>query len=94
VIKVRSTARGRPADLGAIADAITGLSRLACDRGGQSEALDINPLICGPSGAVAADVPVMPRALPSAAGASPQAEPGADPRPAATARIMEEGGLA
>lgn len=61
-------ARGRPAaDLGAIADAITGLSRLACDLGGQIEALDINPLICGPSGAVAADVLVMPRARPSAA---------------------------
>ena len=49
--------RGQPpADLGAIADAITGLSRLACDLGDALDALDINPLICGPSGAVAADV--------------------------------------
>ena len=44
--------RGQPAaDLGAIADAITGLSRLACDLGDALDALDINPLICGPSGA-------------------------------------------
>ena len=49
--------RGQPpADLDAIADAITGLSRLACDLGDALDALDINPLICGPSGAVAADV--------------------------------------
>ena len=52
--------RGQPpADLGAIADAITGLSRLACDLGDALEALDINPLICGPSGAIAADVLVV-----------------------------------
>ena len=53
--------RGQPpADLGAIADAITGLSRLACDLGDALDALDINPLICGPSGAIAADVLVVP----------------------------------
>ena len=57
--------RGQPpADLGAIADAITGLSRLACDLGDALAALDINPLICGPSGAVAADVLLIPRAHP------------------------------
>jgi succinyl-CoA synthetase beta subunit len=59
---VLSGARGqRPADLDAIADAITGLSRLAADLGDLLDALDINPLICGPSGAVAADVLVVPR---------------------------------
>jgi acetate---CoA ligase (ADP-forming) len=53
--------RGQPpADLGAITDAITGLSRLACDLGDALDALDINPLICGPSGAVAADVLAVP----------------------------------
>jgi hypothetical protein len=53
--------RGQPpADLDAIADAITGLSRLACDLGDALDALDINPLICGPSGAVAADVLAVP----------------------------------
>jgi len=54
---VLAGARGqRPADLDAIAGAITGLSDLAADLGDLLEALDINPLICGPSGAVAADV--------------------------------------
>jgi hypothetical protein len=59
---VLAGARGqRPADLDAIADAITALSRLAVDLGDLVDALDINPLICGPSGAVAADVLVVPR---------------------------------
>jgi acyl-CoA synthetase (NDP forming) len=55
--------RGQPsADLDAIADAITGLSRLACELGDVLDALDINPLICAPSGAMAADVLLVPRA--------------------------------
>jgi acyl-CoA synthetase (NDP forming) len=59
---VLAGARGQPpADLGAIADAITGLSRLACDLGDVLDALDINPLICGPSGVAAADVLVVVR---------------------------------
>jgi acyl-CoA synthetase (NDP forming) len=59
---VLTGARGQPpADLDAIADAITGLSRLSCDLGDLLDALDINPLICGPSGAVAADVLVVIR---------------------------------
>ncbi len=54
---VLAGARGQPpADLDAIADAIAGLSELAADLGDLLAALDINPLICGPSGAVAADV--------------------------------------
>jgi acetate---CoA ligase (ADP-forming) len=58
---VLAGARGQlPADLGAIADAITALSGLACDLGDVLAALDINPLICGPSGAVAADVLAVP----------------------------------
>jgi len=44
----------------AITDAITGLSRLACDLGDTLEALDINPLICGPAGAIAADAFLVP----------------------------------
>ena len=53
--------RGQPpADMEAIADAITGLSRLACDLGDSLDALDINPLICGPSGALAADALLIP----------------------------------
>jgi acyl-CoA synthetase (NDP forming) len=59
---VLAGARGQPpADLGAIADAITALSGLACDLSDVLDALDINPLICGPSGAVAADVLAVPR---------------------------------
>jgi acetate---CoA ligase (ADP-forming) len=55
-------ARGRPpADLDAAADAIVAISRLALDLGDALEAMDINPLICGPSGAIAADVLVIPR---------------------------------
>ena len=53
--------RGQPpADMEAIADAITGLSRLAGDLGDALEALDINPLICAPTGAIAADALLIP----------------------------------
>jgi acyl-CoA synthetase (NDP forming) len=63
VAAVLAGARGQPAaDLDAVADAIAALSRLACDLGDALDALDINPLICGPSGAVAADVLVLSRA--------------------------------
>jgi acyl-CoA synthetase (NDP forming) len=49
--------RGRPpADLGAIAKAITAMSAIACELDGELAALDINPLICGPGGPVAVDV--------------------------------------
>jgi acyl-CoA synthetase (NDP forming) len=58
---VLAGARGQPpADLDAIAGAIAGLSDLAADLGDVLTALDINPLICGPSGAVAADVLAVP----------------------------------
>jgi acetate---CoA ligase (ADP-forming) len=67
---VLAGARGQlPADLGAIADAIVALSGLACDLGDVLDALDINPLICGPSGAVAADVLAVPRPRSPAAAA-------------------------
>jgi acetate---CoA ligase (ADP-forming) len=49
-----------PADLGAIARAITGLAELASELGQDIEALDINPLICGAAGAVAVDALVIP----------------------------------
>jgi acetate---CoA ligase (ADP-forming) len=57
------------ADLDAVVAAITGLSRLATELGDVIEALDINPLICGPDRAVAVDallipVPASPWALP------------------------------
>jgi acyl-CoA synthetase (NDP forming) len=62
IAPVLAGSRGQPAaDLDAIADAITGLSRLACDLGDALEALDINPLICGPAGPVAVDALLIPR---------------------------------
>ncbi|HVB41844.1 MAG TPA: acetate--CoA ligase family protein [Streptosporangiaceae bacterium] len=64
-LKVRrllAGARGAPpADLGAVGQAIAGLSALACELGDQIEALDINPLICGPHGAIAVDALVVRR---------------------------------
>ena len=54
--------RGQPpADLTAIADAIAALSSLAAELGDVLAALDVNPLICGPAGALAADVLAVPR---------------------------------
>jgi acetate---CoA ligase (ADP-forming) len=62
IAPVLAGSRGQPAaDLGAIADAVAGLSRLACDLGDALEALDINPLICTPAGAVAVDALLIPR---------------------------------
>ena len=64
VAAILAGARGQPpADLDAAAEAIVALSRLACDLGDALDALDINPLICGPSGAVAADILVVPRRI-------------------------------
>jgi acetate---CoA ligase (ADP-forming) len=60
--KLLAGVRGQPAaDLGAVVAAITGLSRLACELGDVLEALDVNPLICGPAGAVAVDALAVPR---------------------------------
>jgi len=44
-----------------VVNAVLGLSDLAIDLADDLEALDINPLICGPSGAMAADALVVPR---------------------------------
>ena len=55
-------ARGRPpADVDAIAAALVRLSVLVTDLGEQIEALDVNPLIAGPSGCVAVDALVIPK---------------------------------
>jgi acyl-CoA synthetase (NDP forming) len=62
--------RGQPpADLDAVARAITGVSAIACELGGELAALDINPLICGPAGVVAVDVLAEPAAGAGGAGA-------------------------
>jgi acyl-CoA synthetase (NDP forming) len=50
-----------PADLGAIAKAIAGIAELASELGDHIEALDINPLICSPAGAIAVDALIVLR---------------------------------
>jgi len=62
VSKLLAGARGAaPADLSAIARAITGLAELASELGDDIDAIDINPLICGPHSAIAVDALVIPR---------------------------------
>jgi acetate---CoA ligase (ADP-forming) len=59
--KLLSGIRGAPAaDLGAVARAVAGVSALAVDLGDRLLALDVNPLICGPEGAVAVDALAVP----------------------------------
>jgi succinyl-CoA synthetase beta subunit len=54
--------RGGPAaDVDALVGAIAGLSWLAHDLGDRLDALDANPVICGPKGCVAVDALVVPR---------------------------------
>jgi len=54
----------QPADLDAVARAVTAVSAIACELGGELMALDINPLICGPAGVVAVDALAVPRVPP------------------------------
>jgi acetate---CoA ligase (ADP-forming) len=51
---------GPPADLDAVAQAVVDLSVLAVDLGDRLAALDVNPLVAGPDGCVAADALVVP----------------------------------
>jgi acyl-CoA synthetase (NDP forming) len=61
VHKLLSGVRGAPpADLAAVARAVAGVSELAVDLGDRLLALDVNPLICGPDGAVAVDALAVP----------------------------------
>jgi acyl-CoA synthetase (NDP forming) len=62
ISKLLAGLRGSPpADLDAIAAAIASLSALATELADDLTALDINPLICGPRGAIAADALLIPR---------------------------------
>jgi acyl-CoA synthetase (NDP forming) len=55
--------RGRPpVDVDALAAAVARLSILVVDLGDLLEALDVNPVICSPTGCVAVDALVLPRA--------------------------------
>jgi len=54
--------RGEPtADVSSLLRAVVALSWLADDLGDELEALDVNPVICSPSGCVAVDALVIPR---------------------------------
>jgi len=56
VARLLAGVRGQPpADLSAVAAAVASVSAIASDLGGRLAALDINPLICGPSGVIAVD---------------------------------------
>jgi acetate---CoA ligase (ADP-forming) len=56
VARLLAGVRGQPAaDTGAVAEAVIAVSAIAHELGDHLEALDINPLICGPAGAVAVD---------------------------------------
>jgi acetate---CoA ligase (ADP-forming) len=50
-----------PADLPAVWSSVCALSQLAVELGDRLAALDVNPVIAGPDGAVAVDVLVLPR---------------------------------
>jgi hypothetical protein len=52
---------GQPADVDGVARAIVALSWLAHDLAEHLEALDANPLICGPNGCVAVDALAIPQ---------------------------------
>jgi acetate---CoA ligase (ADP-forming) len=61
VHKLLSGVRGAPpADLAALAHAVASVSALAVDLGDRLLALDVNPLICGPDGAIAVDALAVP----------------------------------
>jgi len=65
IARLLAGARGAPpADLGAVVRSVTGLSELALDLSSELDALDVNPLICGPSGATAVDVLAVTRPRP------------------------------
>jgi acyl-CoA synthetase (NDP forming) len=54
--------RGRPpADIDALAEVIARFSELAADGAGQIRAMDVNPVMAGPAGAVAVDALIVPR---------------------------------
>lgn len=50
-----------PSDVDALTRAIVALSWLAADLGDLVDAIDVNPVICGPDGVVAVDALVLPR---------------------------------
>jgi acetate---CoA ligase (ADP-forming) len=49
-----------PADVAAVAQALVRISLVAADLGEHLEALDVNPLVAGPSGCLAVDALIVP----------------------------------
>jgi acyl-CoA synthetase (NDP forming) len=75
-LRVGALLRGQrgqpPADLDALCRAIVAVSTIACELGTELAALDINPLRCGPHGALALDVLVeTPSRQPVSTGGAP-----------------------
>jgi acyl-CoA synthetase (NDP forming) len=61
VLRLLSGFRGRPrGDLAAVARAVAAMSQLATELGERLDAVDVNPLIVSPSGAIAVDALVIP----------------------------------
>jgi hypothetical protein len=60
-LSVRSALREDAVDLDAVLDAIVRVSVLALELGDFVDAIDLNPLLCGPRGCVAVDALVVPR---------------------------------
>ncbi len=56
---------GPPADVGALAEAIVGLSHLAVDLGDLVDGLDVNPVVVSEAGCLAVDALVVPSARPA-----------------------------
>jgi acetate---CoA ligase (ADP-forming) len=52
---------GPPADIDSLAEAIARFSELAADAAGRILAMDVNPVIAGPTGAVAVDALIVPK---------------------------------
>jgi acyl-CoA synthetase (NDP forming) len=60
-LSVRKSLRKDAVDLDAVLDAIVRVSVLALELGDFVDAIDVNPLLCGPRGCVAVDALVVPR---------------------------------
>ncbi len=63
ISRVLAGHRGGPAvDVDGLVAAVVAISALACELGDQLDAVDVNPLVVHPGGAVAVDALVLPRA--------------------------------
>ena len=77
-----------PADIAALAEALSRLSVFAAENAESIDSIDVNPFIVLPKGAAAVDALIVPRAAsrPIVEATSADATPAASPRPASAAR--------